>query len=150
MTKKTPFYLISGLHSELVQAALESAVAQNLSNSGITVRRDNDKPNTIIVAAKAEIARFIVVDKTPMDSNILFFEPPSEKLSQDINEVIMDFKNTNADFVVPKFDDVFVMDKKQRKLHHKKNMERIIGNRYVNAQYNQIKKIMHNIRTRNR
>ena len=150
MTKKVPCFLIADLSSQEIQAALKSAVDQNFHDAGITIRRDNDKPNTIIVAAKQEIARFIVLDKIPKEPNVLFIEPPYEKLAKDINEVMLEFTNKNTNIVIPKLEDFFTMDKKRQKLNHKKNTERIIGNRYVNAQFNQLKKIIHKTRTRHR
>lgn len=147
MAKKIPCILVAGLSSEEVQAALKSVATQHIQDGTINLARDPNKPNNIIVTAKQEIARFMVLDKILKDPNMSFIKAPSEKLAQDINEVIMDFNNKNADFLVPKIQDVFITEKK---LNHKKKMERIIGNRYVRAQYNQLKKIMRDIRTRNK
>ena len=148
MTKKTPFYSFYGLHPELVQVALKSAVQQQIQDGTLTISRDTKKPNTIIVTpGQHEIARMIVMPRAPKAQD-LFIAPTPERNTKDINEVILSIRDKNRDIINIKPQGAFVTNKKYKQ--YDKNIERLVGNRYVNAQYKQLKKIMHDIRTRNK
>ena len=142
--------IFDNLELDKLQAALASVVAQKFQDSGITVSRGTDKPNTIIITAKQEIGRIIF--DTPTSHEIIMPQLPPEydqtKFEQEMNKVILNFKQEHSVFLVPKFDDVSSRSNKSQKLQHKKNIEKILDTRYTNAKINQLKKIIHASRTR--
>ena len=144
--------ILDNLVLEKMQVALASVVAQKFQDSGITVSRSADKPNIIIVAAKQEIGH--IVFDTPTNQEIILPQLPPEydqaKFEQEMNKVILDFRQEYSDFLVPKFDGVFPRSDKSQKLHNKKNIERLVSNRYTNIQYNQLKKMMHTSRVKHK
>ena len=143
--KKT--HLFFNISPEEVQAALKSAVQQQIQDGTLTISRDTKKPNTIIVTAKQhDIARMIVMPQAPKAQD-LFIAPTHELNAKDINEVILSIRDKKHDITNLKPQDVHNTN---NKINHNKKIERLVGNRYIKAQYNQLKKTMHKIRTSHR
>ncbi|MBO4625708.1 MAG: hypothetical protein J5679_00320 [Alphaproteobacteria bacterium] len=120
---------------------------QQIQDGTLTISRDTKKPNTIIVTAKQHvIAHMIVMPQAPKAQD-LFIAPTQELNAKDINEVILNIRDKNRAIMNLKPQDVCITNKKH---NHNKNIERLVGNRYTNTQYNQLKKMMHSSRTKHK